>query len=78
MTSNKIVSQCKRRQYSALLYISIVQVIGPSFHKTRKVLILSQFNEIEQLLNGPDPGINEDILFHSIYKSNLIFINQEI
>ena len=41
---DKQLSQCKRRQYSALLYISIIQVIGPSLHKRRKVLILSQWH----------------------------------
>ena len=41
---DKPLSQCKRRQYSVLLYISIIQVIGPSLHKRRKVLILSQWH----------------------------------
>ena len=41
---DKQLSQCKRRQYSALLYTTIIQVIGTSLHKRRKVLILSQWN----------------------------------
>ena len=61
--ANTPLGQSERAYY--LSYF--IKVIDPSLHKRRKLLILSQ--EIEQLCNEHDPGVNEDILFHSIYNN---------
>ena len=72
---DKQLSQCKRRQYSALLYISIIQVIGPSLHKRRKVLILSQWNRTTLQWARSWREWRYIVPFH-LQQWKIIFINQ--
>ena len=74
---DKQLSQCKRRQYSALLYISIIQVIGPSLHKRRKVLILSQLNRTTLQWARSWRGWSYIVPFH-LQQWKIIFIDRGI
>ena len=74
---DKQLSQCKRRQYSALLYISIIQVIGPLLHKRRKVISLSQWNRTTLQRVRSWREWRYIVPFHW-QQWKIIFINQEI